>query len=43
MIEIMKKPGREGLLLPVYPTLTKRDLNDIVKALSKVASAMRKR
>ena len=43
MIEIMKKLGREDLLLPVYPTLTKKDLNDIVRALDKIASAKRKR
>lgn len=38
-----EKLGREDLLLPVYPTLTKKDLNDIVRALDKVASAIRKR
>jgi len=38
-----EKLGREDLLLPVYPTLTKKDLNDTVRALDKVASAMRKR
>ncbi len=38
-----EKLSREDLLLPVYPTLTKRDLDDIVKGLDKVADAMRKR
>jgi len=38
-----EKLGGEDLLLPVYPTLTEKDLEDVVRALDKVANSMRKR
>jgi hypothetical protein len=39
----MEKLGREDLLITVCQTLTKKDLEDVVRALDKVANATRKR
>jgi len=38
----LEKLGREDLLIIVYQTLAKKDLENVVRALDKVANAVRK-
>ena len=41
-VQILEKLGREDLLMIVHQTLAKKDLENVVRALDKVANAVRK-